>query len=42
MFDEENLINTLKLSPFKKVELRDFDINIDKKKENGINLCFSN
>ena len=32
MFDEENLINTLKLSPFKNVELRNFDSNIDKKK----------
>ena len=32
MFDEENLINTLKLSPFKSVVLRSFDISIDKQK----------
>lgn len=32
MFDEENLINTLKLSPFKNVVLRDFDISLDKQK----------
>ena len=29
MFDEENLINTIKLSPFKNVVLRGFDSNID-------------
>lgn len=32
MFDEENLINTLKLSSFKSVVLRSFDISIDKQK----------
>jgi len=32
MFDEENLINTLKLSPFKNVMLRSFDISLDKQK----------
>tara|TARA_B100000989_G_scaffold252477_1_gene200680 strand:+ start:1684 stop:2331 length:648 start_codon:yes stop_codon:yes gene_type:complete len=32
MFDEENLVNTLKLSPFKNVEIRDFDISIDKER----------
>ena len=32
LFDEENLINTLKLSPFKNVEIRDFDIKIDKER----------
>jgi predicted SAM-dependent methyltransferase len=32
MFDEENLIKTLKLSPFKSVVLRNFDISLDKQK----------
>lgn len=32
MFDKENLINTLKLSPFKNVEIRNFDQTIDKKR----------
>ena len=31
LFDEENLINTLKKVPFKKVELRNFDENLDSK-----------
>ena len=29
LFDEENLINTIKTSPFKSVALRKFDIDID-------------
>ena len=42
MFDEENLINTLKLSPFKNVELRNFMIQIlIKKKKERVDLCFS-
>lgn len=32
MFDEENLINTLKLAPFSKVNLRNYDDNLDKSK----------
>ena len=31
LFDEENLINTLKKIPFKKVELRNFDEDLDNK-----------
>ena len=31
LFDEENLINTLKKIPFKKVELRNFDKSLDSK-----------
>ena len=30
MFDEENLVNTLKLAPFTKVNLRTFDDRLDK------------
>jgi len=31
MFDEENLVNTLKKAPFAQVMLRDFDPNLDQK-----------
>lgn len=30
MFDEENLVNTLKVAPFEKVSLRDFDPDLDR------------
>jgi len=30
MFDEENLVNTLKVVPFEKVSLRDFDPDLDR------------
>ena len=41
MFDEENLVNTLKLAPFAKVNLRTFDASLDKSRRDFTSIYAS-
>ena len=41
MFDEENLVNTLKLAPFSKVNLRSFDTKLDKSRRDFTSIYAS-